>query len=163
MPDRGTFPGPHRFDRSRENEEARVTVRTVVALSWSLITGLVGGWLMLSPWALGEQTSGGGWTGVVRTEFFSGVGLVALALIGLLVVAVQVVAALTVRSAPADPERSATESPELESTLVAVAQALTADLLSKGSAQGGEPSRQPPDPAPRPADSRSYDGRREER
>ena len=108
-----------------------MTVRTVVALSWSLITGLVGGWLMLSPWALGEQTPGEGWTRVVRTEFFSGVGLVALALIGLLV--------------------------------VAVAQALTADLMSKGSSQGGEPGKPPPDPASRPADSRSYDGRREER
>ena len=74
-----------------------MTARTVVALSWSLVTGLVGGWLMVSPWALGERTSGG-WPPVVRTEFFSGLGLVALALACLLVVAVQVAAVL--RSGP---------------------------------------------------------------
>jgi len=138
----------------------RVTARTVVALSWSLVTGLVGGWLMLSPWALGERTSGG-WPPVVRTEFFSGLGLVALALACLLVVAVQVAAVL--RSGPNSASDTAGPSPELESTLVAVAQALTADLMSKGSMPGERSGTQPPDQAAPPAEARSSDGRRDER
>jgi hypothetical protein len=139
-----------------------VTARTVVALSWSLITGLVGGWLMLSPWALGQRTSGGDWTPVVRTEFFSGVGLVALAASCLLVALFQVAAALGSRRRAVE-RRGAAESPELESTLVAVAQALAADLASKGPAQDGESSTPPRDGAAHPADARSYDGRRDGR
>ena len=130
-----------------------MTARTVVALSWSLVIGLVGGWLVLSPWALGEWASGGDWPPVVKAELFSGVGLVALALCCLLVVTVQVVA--TLRSSG-----RATESPELESTLVAVAQALTADLMAKDSAPGSETGPQPAGRASL-SESRS-DGRRED-
>src|SRR2546428_5752648 len=106
---------------------AHVTIRTVVALSWSLVTGLVGGWLMLSPWSLGELTSDGGWTSVARTEFSSGLGLVALSVICLAVVAVQVVAALAEKGVPrAGSTRPAAQNGvdplDLESTLVAVAQ-----------------------------------------
>jgi hypothetical protein len=146
---------------------ARVTARTVVALSWSLITGLVGGWLMLSPWSLGELASDGGWTPVARTEFFSGLGLVALSVICLAVVAVQVVAAVAKKDVPktgstgaAPRDGGAANSLELESTLVAVAQALTADLMSRGSAQEGEVNAMRRDRASKPADS--ADGRREE-
>lgn len=130
-----------------------MTARTVVALSWSLIIGLVGGWLLLSPWALGEWATGGDWPPVVKAEFFGGVGLVALALSCLLMVTVQVVATLRSSGRPA-------ESPELESTLVAVAQALTADLMAKGSAPGGETGPQPAGRAPL-SESR-WDGRRED-
>jgi hypothetical protein len=141
-----------------------VTARTVVALSWSLITGLVGGWLMLSPWALGEWTSNGDWAPVARTEFFSGLGLVALALVSLAAVVVQVVAALAARSSRADArKRAAGESSELESTLVAVAQALTAELTSRSPAQSGDLDAQAPERTTHPTESRSYDGRREER
>ena len=94
---------------------------------------------------------------MIKTEFFSGLGLVALALACLLVVAVQVAAVL--RSGPNSASDTAGPSPELESTLVAVAQALTADLVSKGSM----PGTQPPDQATPPAEARSSDGRRDER
>ncbi len=143
-----------------------MTARSVVALAWSLITGLVGGWLMLTPWSLGELTPGGGWTSVARTEFFSGLGLVLLSGACLAVVAVQVVRTLTDGAragvaAGSQTERGGTsDSLELESTLVAVAQALTADLMSKGPARGEELDSGRRDRAVQPAES--ADGRREE-
>jgi hypothetical protein len=123
-----------------QRDGARVTVRMVVALSWALITGAVGGWLVLSPWALGERSANGDWTSVATTEFVSGLGLVALAVACLAMVAVQVVSALAEKPAPdvgATPTSTLAEkgppadSMELESTLIAVARALSADLASR--------------------------------
>jgi hypothetical protein len=102
---------------------------------------------------------------VASAELFSGLGLVSLALVCLGAVAVQVVSALTVRSPRAKaPNGAAGESAELESTLVAVAQALTADLMSSHPAQqASDPDAQAPERAALPAESGSHDGRREDR
>jgi hypothetical protein len=151
------------YHKGRMNTNVmRTTLRTVVALSWSLIIGLAGGWLMLSPWALGGQSASGGWTSVTGAEFFTGVGLVALASICLAVVAVQVVSALrdgtagAVRSSRGRTDKGvAGDSEQLESTLVAVAQALTADLMSRGAAPGGEPNPRAPNPDSHAAPSRA--------
>ena len=125
-----------------QDDGAWVTVRTVVALSSARITGVVGGWLVLSPWALGDRAANGDWTSVATTEFVSGLGLVALAVACLAMVAVQVVSALAQKpvteagSAPGSTtaERGAPADPmELESTLIAVARALSADLAAQGS------------------------------
>src|ERR1700730_15317575 len=64
-----------------------MTIRIILGASWALAVGLAGGWLMLSPWALGQQASGKDWTSVTQTEFFTGLSLVALAVAGLLLVA----------------------------------------------------------------------------
>ena len=157
------------YHKARMNTNVmRMTLRTVVSLSWSLIVGLVGGWLMLCPWALGGQAANGDWTSVTRAEFFTGLGLVALAAICLVVVAAQVVPVLTGGAAAGVRSRrdqarngAAGESAELESTLVAVAKALTADLMSRGAAAGSEPNAQSSDPVSHPADSRSADPRGE--
>ena len=141
-----------------------MTARVVVALSWSLITGVVGGWLVLSPWALGERPANGDWVPVTRAEFFSGLGLVALAVIALLGVTFEVVAALSARSTRApEPKPAVGDSPELESALVAVAQALSADLATRRSGSDGGSDGPRPEPAPRGADSASYAWRRDER
>src|SRR5438094_119352 len=58
-----------------------MTLRLIVGLGWSLAAGLAGGWLVLSPWALGEQGNGD-WTTVTRTEVPSGLGLLVLAVAG---------------------------------------------------------------------------------
>jgi hypothetical protein len=60
-------------------------VRPVAALVWALVSGLAGGWLVLSPWALGTQAAGGGWTDATRSVVATGAFLVLLAVIGLLV------------------------------------------------------------------------------
>ena len=122
-----------------------MTVRTVLGASWALAVGLAGGWLMLSPWALGEQPSGGNWTSVTQTQFFTGLGLVVLSVLGLALVALHAVQGLRQagvlagrRSAAAGSRPEARDgvagrtpeasSEEFESALVGLAQALTKEL-----------------------------------
>jgi hypothetical protein len=123
-----------------------MTVRIVLGVSWALAVGLAGGWLMLSPWALGEQASGKDWTSVTQAQFFTGLGLVVLALAGLGLVAAQALQGLRQTGAIAA-RRSVTAgsrdeardgavrgpeatSEEFESALVGLAQALTRELQS---------------------------------
>ncbi len=109
-----------------------MTVRSILGLGWSFVAGLAGGWLVLAPWALGEQ-GGGDWTVMTRNEVATGGGLIALALAGAAVVAVQAIRTLREAGALGRPRRSAriegvTASAEMEEALIALAQALAADL-----------------------------------
>src|SRR5215467_4527113 len=121
-------------------------VRLIFGLSWALVTGLAGGWLVLAPWALGEQRSGD-WTTVTRNEVFTGLGLVALAVVAVLVVAAQVLRSLREAGViePARPARQARgeagtgSSPEMEKALIALAQALAEDLEAQR--EPGTPAR----------------------
>ena len=123
-------------------------VRLIFGLGWAVVTGLAGGWLILAPWALGEQ-GGGDWTTVTRNEVFTGLGLIALAILAVVVVAAQTVRSLREAGVieparPARPPRTeagGTSSPEMEKALIALAEALAEDLESQ---------RQAAD-APRPA------------
>lgn len=137
-----------------------MVLRVVVGVSWSLITGLAGGWLALSPWALGEQPSSGDWTNVTQTQFWTGAGLMALAVVCLVVVAVQL--AGSVRAAPAGQyagarNRSAAAGPggagpEMDAALIALANALVADLNRQPAAPA---PAQYPQPYPQPAATQS--------
>jgi hypothetical protein len=132
-----------------------MTIRTVLGAGWALAVGLAGGWLMLSPWMLGEQPSGKDWTSVTQAQFFTGLGLVLLAVIGLILVAVQAVqglrqaGVLTGRASrpaavqPASARAAAdggtdTSSEEFESALVSLAQALTRELQANGPASNDQ-------------------------
>ena len=110
-------------------------LRTTLTTAWALVTGLAGGWLILSPWAFAEQPSGEAWTSVTQAAVFTGLGLVALAVIGLVAVIVQVRGGLRAAGviAPRAALAPAASSPELEPALVALAQALAADLSAPGS------------------------------
>ncbi len=109
-----------------------MTVRSILGLGWSFVAGLAGGWLVLAPWALGEQGSGD-WTVVTRNEVAAGSGLIALAVAGVAVVAVQAIrtlreaGGLAPRRGPARIE-GVTASAEMEKALIGLAQALAADL-----------------------------------
>ena len=112
-------------------------LRATMTSAWALLTGLAGGWLILSPWALAEQPTGQTWTAATQTAVFTGLGLVVLAVIGLVAVFVEVVSGLRPAGAPVHAPRAAVaragraaEAPEFETTLVALAQALVADLAS---------------------------------
>ncbi len=112
-----------------------MTLRLIFGLGWSLVTGLAGGWLVLAPWALGEQGAGD-WTTVTRNEVASGLGLIALAGLGLVVVLVHVIGALReagviVSPRPGRAEAGGATSPEMEKALIALAQALAEDLESQ--------------------------------
>jgi hypothetical protein len=109
-----------------------MTLRLILGLGWSLVAGLTGGWLVLAPWALGQQ-GGGDWTTVTKNEFGSGLGLIVLAVAGIAVVAAQTVRTLRESGAlaPGGATTQAdgvTASPEMEKALIALAQALADDL-----------------------------------
>ena len=109
-----------------------MTLRLILGLGWSLVAGLTGGWLVLAPWALGQQ-GGGDWTTVTKNEFGSGLGLIVLAVLGIAIVAVQTVRTLRDAGALAPGGASGradgvTASPEMEKALIALAQALADDL-----------------------------------
>lgn len=52
---------------------------------------LAGGWLMLAPFALAYQTSGAGWTNPTYTDFWSGLVILVVSLIGLIMYALGLV------------------------------------------------------------------------
>jgi hypothetical protein len=133
-----------------------MVVRVVVGVAWSLVTGLAGGWLLMSPWALGEQ-GGGDWTTVTEAQFWTGAGLVALAVICLLIVASQVMNAVrdagsVQPGAPRVRAAVAAASPEMDGALVALANALVADLnRQQASAPAAAPQYTPAAPPQYPA------------
>ena|ERR1700736_601980 len=149
-----------------------MVVRIVLGSAWALIVGLAGGWLMLSPWALGQQPSGKGWTSVTQADFVTGLGLVVLAVLGLTLVVSQSISVLrasglvgrretsaTARGArPASDGAAAPDSAELESTLVELAQALTRELQpgpASTPSQRSHPGATPVDSEPSGEGSRS--------
>ncbi len=122
-----------------------MTVRLTFGLGWSLLTGLAGGWLVMAPWTLDGQ-GGGDWSTVTRTEFATGLGLILLAMIGIVVVVSQLMSGLreagvvTAPRSAARAEKGVATSPEMEKALVALAQALADDLDSqRGPAVAGRP------------------------
>jgi|SRR5215467_15826782 len=130
-----------------------MVLRVITGASWSLATGLAGAWLLISPWALGEQTGSGDWTNVTKTQFWTGAGLVALAVVGLVLVAAQIAGAL--RGAPAGQPAGFRSRPtgggvpdgaQTDAALVALANALVADL----NRQSAPAPTQHPQPGPSP-------------
>jgi hypothetical protein len=133
-----------------------MVLRMVVGVAWSLVTGLAGGWLLLSPWALGEQSGSVDWTTITKTQFWTGAGLVALAVIGLAVLAAQVAGVMrgTTASQPAGfrgrPAESGRTSAEMDAALVSLANALVADLNRQPGAATPAPPPQGAMPPPAP-------------
>jgi hypothetical protein len=121
-----------------------MTLRAVVALVWALIMGLAGGWLILSPWAVGQQPGSGDWTAVTNAQVRTGIGLLVLAIIGLVLAVVEVVSVLreagllAPRAAvpepgegrPAARERPDSSTGDLDRALISLASTLAADLDS---------------------------------
>lgn len=136
-----------------------MTAGLVLGVAWSLVTGLAGAWLMVSPWALGQQPGGRDWTSVTTAQFGTGLGLIVLAVLGLVLVAANLIRSLRdVGVLETRPGRPATPSapgeptqPEMEQVLLALANAMTADL--KRQAQNvREPGERSVDQPPARAD-----------
>lgn len=120
-----------------------MVVRQSVAIAWALVLGLVGGWLMLTPWAVGFQ-SGGGWTDATKSEFGTGAFLVLLAVAALCIAVVDVVAGLrdlgVIRprpkpEPPAQPEQArpaAASELDMDSLLGVLARVLADELSRRG-------------------------------
>jgi Na+-transporting methylmalonyl-CoA/oxaloacetate decarboxylase gamma subunit len=129
-------------------------VRHVIGAAWALIIGLAGGWLMLSPWALGVQT-GKTWTNITKTEFGTGGFLVILALVVLVILVSRVMASFRTvglivprPKAEAEPEPeaapAAAASPDVDvDGLLGVLAKVLADELSRKD-EGGQQQQQRP-------------------
>lgn len=130
-----------------------MVLRVITGVSWSLATGLAGAWLLISPWALGEQSGSADWTTATKTQFWTGAGLVALAVVGLVLVAAQIAGAM--RGAPAAQSTGFRSRPngsgqpagaETDAALVALANALVADLNRQSASAPTQYPQVPPSP-----------------
>ena len=123
-------------------------------LGAALLGLLAGAWLMLAPFALGYQPSGGSWGDATRNDFWAGLAVVLLSLVGTVLFARSLVADLqaagvierrqrpepaTPAAAPphvaATPAAAPTEHDEFERALATLAAALATDLAERRAAQ----------------------------
>ncbi|HEU5332092.1 MAG TPA: hypothetical protein VFU73_05000 [Actinocrinis sp.] len=56
----------------------------VTALVGLVLLGVLGGWLVAAPFALGDQPRGAAWTAATRTDVVTGAALAGIAVLGLL-------------------------------------------------------------------------------
>ncbi|NUP01441.1 MAG: hypothetical protein HOV96_37670 [Nonomuraea sp.] len=115
-----------------------------VAAALAILAGL---WLMIAPFALGTQPENADWTDPTTTEFFSGLGVAVLGLVGVIGFVLAIYEELVVRGlvtvkqrpepepepVPAAPQAS---SAELASLLAPLVEALREDMNNPS--RGGE-------------------------
>lgn len=111
----------------------------------SLITLLVGGWLMLAPYSLGYQPSGAAWVNQTILDFWTGLGIVLISLIGLAAFTASLMGELrhagiiqarpkprpVQTPAPAAIPATGSKDEEFERAMTVLASALAADLAEK--------------------------------
>lgn len=123
-----------------------MTLRTMLGIGWSMVTGFVGGWLVLMPWALNLQ-GGGDWTTVTKVSFGTGLGLLVFCLIGLVVTLLQIVRLVAPpRRARASEPAAAQEHADQESldrALLQLATKLVSDLEAPAPGQAQPAAPQP--------------------
>ncbi|WP_336212545.1 hypothetical protein [Nonomuraea sp. LPB2021202275-12-8] len=124
-------------------------IRKFVGAVVAALAFMAGLWLMIAPFALGTQPENADWTGTTTSEFFTGLGVVVVALAGAAAFAAAIHEELagrglvTVRErrpepepepAPAVPE---TSSAELATMLAPLVEALRQDLETPPRRQNG--------------------------
>jgi hypothetical protein len=127
----------------------------------SLIILLVGGWLILAPFALGYQPYGASWDSQTTNDFVTGIPVAVVALVSFAFFFLSLLGALraagilaarqgpqvpVVAQAPAGvPLPQASQQSELDQTLATLAAALAADLASRRQAGSNQQIDQPVD------------------
>ncbi|MEQ4720237.1 hypothetical protein [Nonomuraea sp. B19D2] len=119
-------------------------IRKFVGTVAAALAVLAGLWLMIAPFALGTQPENADWTNATRSEFFTGLGVVVVGLIGAICFVAAIYAELVARGlvvvrqrrpepepepVPAAPQAS---SAELASLLAPLVEALREDLNNSG-------------------------------
>lgn len=134
--------------------------KRIAALTGSVIAALAGGWLILSPFALGYRPAHGPWDHATEVDVWSGVGLVAVALVAL--VATLLAATADLRARGALPARSARATSRHARSRASQDTEGPGDASEAGSAEAG-PAEEAAGPAqvgsgpgaPRPVESDS--------
>ena len=141
--------------------------RHLWGIAASLVTGLAGAWLMVAPFAIGYQ-NGGSWTDATKNDFWTGLAVVILSVIGIVLFSLSVVGDLRAAgvlkprqqpvpqmpawvgqpaaAAPQSAAPAAAGSPyhdELERTMALLATTLAAELAERRQARSGSNSQQP--------------------
>ncbi|TDD50833.1 hypothetical protein E1286_11550 [Nonomuraea terrae] len=125
-------------------------IRKFVGAVAAALAVLAGLWLMIAPFALGTQPEDADWTNATQTEFFTGLGVAVVGLVGVIafVLAIHetlVVRGLVVPKPKAEPEpepepvpvQPQASSAELATLLAPLVEALREDLNTP-SRPGGE-------------------------
>ncbi len=123
--------------------------RNLWGLGASLVTLIVGAWLILAPFALGYQPYGADWVSQTSNDFWVGIAVVVLSLVGLLLFAASLMGSLRASGVvrrpvraeapttafPAEPARPAPDA--WERTIADLASALDEDLAERRRASTG--------------------------
>ena len=121
--------------------------RNLWGLGASLVTLIVGAWLILAPFALGYQPYGADWASQTSNDFWVGIAVVLLSLVGLALFAASLMGSLRVAGVvrrqvrpepapyPVEPARAAPEA--WERTIADLASALAEDLAERRRSSGG--------------------------
>ncbi|WP_431920586.1 hypothetical protein [Nonomuraea jabiensis] len=119
-------------------------IRKFVGAVAAALAVLAGLWLMIAPFALGSQPEDADWTDITRSEFFTGLGVAVVGLIGAICFVLAIYEELVVRGlvvvrqrrpepepepVPAAPQAS---SAELASLLAPLVEALREDMNNSG-------------------------------
>ncbi|MFG1708450.1 hypothetical protein ACFLIM_35140 [Nonomuraea sp. M3C6] len=118
-------------------------IRKFVGAVAATLAVLAGMWLMIAPFALGTQPENADWTDPTVSEFFTGLGVAVVGLIGLLCFVLAIHEELVVRGLVAVRQRRAEPEPEpvpapqassaeLASLLAPLVEALRKDLNNSG-------------------------------
>lgn len=120
-------------------------IRKFVGTVAAALAVLAGLWLMIAPFALGTQPENADWTSATQSEFFSGLGVAVVGLIGAICFAAAIYEELVVRGLvevrrrKAEPEPEPVPAPapqassaELASLLAPLVEALREDLSNSG-------------------------------
>jgi Na+-transporting methylmalonyl-CoA/oxaloacetate decarboxylase gamma subunit len=144
-------------------------LRQVISTLWALVVGLAGGWLVLSPWALGVQKSGSDWADATKSEVGTGLFLILVALIVLIVVVGDVLARFRevglIKPRP-EPQPEQAPAPQaapevdMDSLLAVLAKVLADEVSRRGEPERGTaaPPQQRPFPQERPVPPESWRG-----
>ncbi|MFI9558923.1 hypothetical protein [Nonomuraea endophytica] len=117
-------------------------IRKFVGAVTAALALLAGLWLMIAPFALGTQPEGADWTDTTNSEFFTGLGVAVVALVGagafIAAIYEELVARglVTVRQRPAEPEPApappaGASSAELATMLAPLVEALREDMRTR--------------------------------
>ncbi|MGH9131338.1 MAG: hypothetical protein ACRDWV_06615 [Acidimicrobiales bacterium] len=135
--------------------------KRIVVLVGSLAAALAGGWLMVAPFALGYRPAGAAWNHPTEVDFWTGVGVVAVGLVGIMVSVAALRSDLRARGALAPPLSRAERREASAAARAAKAEAASADkaaraaLAPSGAGSSGAGSgASSADPAMTPADLR---------
>ena len=121
----------------------------------SLLGIVAGAWLMLAPTALAYQPDGAGWVDATKVDFWSGIGLILLSVVGLVMFILALAAELKSRGiieskeeqGPQEEEPEAAEEPasqqtDVEQVLLPLVNAMLKDMQDQQQRREGESSSQ---------------------